>query len=30
MRIMLDTNVLLSVLLFSSQRMEHMMRCIFE
>ncbi len=30
MRIMLDTNVLLSVLLFPSQRMEHMMRCIFE
>ena len=30
MRIMLDTNVLLSVLLFPSERMNRMMRCIFE
>ncbi len=30
MRIMLDTNVLFSVLLFPSERMERMMRCIFE
>lgn len=30
MRIMLDTNVLLSVLLFPSERMDRMMRCIFE
>ncbi len=30
MRVMLDTNVLLSVLLFPSERMERMMRCIFE
>ena len=30
MRIMLDTNVLLSALLFPSERMNGMMRCIFE
>ncbi len=30
MRVMLDTNVLLSVLLFPSERMERMMRGIFE
>lgn len=30
MRIMLDTNVLLSVLLFPGERMNRMMRCIFE
>lgn len=30
MRIMLDTNVLLSVLLFPSERMDRMMQCIFE
>ena len=30
MRVMLDTNVLLSVLLFPSQRMNRMMQCIFE
>lgn len=30
MRIMLDTNVLLSALLFSSERMNRMMRTIFE
>ena len=30
MRVMLDTNVLLSVLLFPSVRMDGMMRCIFE
>lgn len=30
MRIMLDTNVLLSVLLFPSERMNRMMRSIFE
>lgn len=30
MRVMLDTNVLLSVLLFPSERMERMMQCIFE
>lgn len=30
MRIMLDTNVLLSVLLFPGERMDRMMRCIFE
>ncbi len=30
MRIMLDTNVLLSALLFPGERMDRMMRCIFE
>ncbi len=30
MRIMLDTNVLLSAILFPSERMNRMMRCIFE
>lgn len=30
MRVMLDTNVLLSALLFPSERMNGMMRCIFE
>ena len=30
MRVMLDTNVLLSALLFPSERMDRMMRCIFE
>lgn len=30
MRVMLDTNVLLSALLFPSERMNRMMRCIFE
>ena len=30
MRIMLDTNVLLSALLFPGERMNRMMRCIFE
>ena len=30
MKIMLDTNVLLSALLFPSERMNRMMRCIFE
>lgn len=30
MRIMLDTNVLLSALLFPGERMNKMMRCIFE
>ena len=30
MRVMLDTNVLLSVLLFPSERMDRLMRCIFE
>lgn len=30
MRVMLDTNVLLSALLFPSRRMDGMMRCIFE
>ncbi len=30
MRVMLDTNVLLSVLLFPGERMDRMMRCIFE
>ena len=30
MRIMLDTNVLLSAILFPSDRMNHMMQCIFE
>ena len=30
MRVMLDTNVLLSALLFPSARMNGMMRCIFE
>lgn len=30
MRIMLDTNVLLSVLLFPSERMDRMMQCIFD
>ena len=30
MRIMLDTNVILSALLFPSERMDRMMRCIFE
>lgn len=30
MRIMLDTNVLLSVLLFPSERMNRMMQCIFD
>lgn len=30
MRVMLDTNVLLSTLLFPSERMDRMMRCIFE
>lgn len=30
MRVMLDTNVLLSALLFPSVRMDGMMRCIFE
>ena len=30
MRIMLDTNVLLSVLLFPGERMNRMMQCIFE
>lgn len=30
MRVMLDTNVLLSALLFPGRRMDDMMRCIFE
>lgn len=30
MRVMLDTNVLLSVILFPSERMNAMMQCIFE
>ena len=30
MRVMLDTNVLLSALLFPSERMNEMMRCVFE
>lgn len=30
MRVMLDTNVLLSALLFPSERMDQLMRCIFE
>lgn len=30
MRIMLDTNVLLSAILFPGERMNRMMRCIFE
>ena len=30
MRVMLDTNVLLSALLFPGERMNRMMRCIFE
>ncbi|MBQ3078345.1 MAG: putative toxin-antitoxin system toxin component, PIN family [Clostridia bacterium] len=30
MRVMLDTNVLLSVLLFPGKRMNRMMQCIFE
>lgn len=30
MRIMLDTNVLLSAIFFPSERMDRMMRCIFE
>lgn len=30
MRIMLDTNILLSAMLFPSQRMNGMMQCIFE
>jgi len=30
MRVMLDTNVLLSALLFPGERMDRLMRCIFE
>lgn len=30
MRVMLDTNVLLSALLFPSERMDRMLQCIFE
>ena len=30
MRVMLDTNVLLSALLFPGERMDRLMRCVFE